>query len=100
MGTWVHWVIYDMPKDTRSLSEGIQTTETLSGGGAQGRNDFGRIGYGGPCPPPGRPHRYFFKLYALDTRVNLPPGADKQTLVRAMEGHILAEAQLMGTYGR
>ena len=100
VGTWVHWVIYDMPKDTRSLSEGIQTTETLSGGGAQGRNDFGRIGYGGPCPPPGRPHRYFFKLYALDTRVNLPPGADKQTLVRAMEGHILAEAQLMGTYGR
>jgi Raf kinase inhibitor-like YbhB/YbcL family protein len=100
MGTWVHWVLYDLPKDTRSLPEGVQSTETLAGGGAQGSNDFGRIGYGGPCPPPGRPHRYFFKFYALDSRVNLPPGADKDTLLKAMEGHILADAQLVGTYGR
>jgi hypothetical protein len=100
MGTWVHWVLYDLPADTRSLQEGVPTTETLPRGGAQGRNDFGRIGYGGPCPPPGRPHRYFFKLYALDARVNLAPGATKEELVRAMKGHVLDQAELMGTYGR
>jgi Raf kinase inhibitor-like YbhB/YbcL family protein len=100
MGTWVHWVLYDLPGDTRSLSEGMSTTETLPRGGAQGRNDFGRIGYGGPCPPPGRPHRYYFTLYALEARVNLPPGANKATLLKAMNGHIKAEAQIMGTYGR
>lgn len=100
MGTWVHWVIYDLPGETRALPEGIPTTETLPRGGVQGRNDFGRVGYGGPCPPPGRPHRYFFKLYALNARVNLPPGATEQDIQKAMEGHILAEAELMGTYGR
>jgi hypothetical protein len=99
-GTWVHWVLYDLPGETRSLSEGVLPTETLPRGGAQGRNDFGRIGYGGPCPPPGRPHRYFFKLYALDARVNLAPGAGKGSLLKAMEGHIKAEAQLMGIYAR
>jgi Raf kinase inhibitor-like YbhB/YbcL family protein len=100
VGTWVHWVLYDLPGETRSLPEGVPTTETLPRGGAQGRNDFGRIGYGGPCPPPGRPHRYFFKLYALDARVNMPPGATKEALLKAMRGHVLAEAELMGTYGR
>lgn len=100
VGTWVHWVLYDLPPETRSLSEGVPNTETLPRGGAQGRNDFGRIGYGGPCPPPGRPHRYFFKLYALGSRVNLPPGATKAELLKAMEGRVKAEAQLMGTYGR
>lgn len=99
-GSWVHWLLYDLPAEARSLPEGVSPTETLPRGGAQGKNDFGRIGYGGPCPPPGRPHRYFFRLYALSSRVNLPPGASKQQLLRAMEGNVKAEAQLMGTYGR
>ncbi len=72
----------------------------LKSGARQGSNDFRRIGYGGPCPPPGKPHRYFFKLYALDAKVNLKPGATKQELERALEGHILAQAELMGRYGR
>ena len=100
VGTWVHWVLYDLPGETRFLAEGVSTTETLPRGGCQGRNDFGRIGYGGPCPPPGRAHRYFFKLYALSSRVNLQPGATKEALLKAMQGHVLAETQLMGTYGR
>lgn len=99
-GSWVHWLLYDLPAEARSLPEGVSPTETLPRGGAQGKNDFGRIGYGGPCPPPGRPHRYFFRLYALSSRVNLPPGASKEQLLRAMEGNVKAEAQLMGTYGR
>jgi Raf kinase inhibitor-like YbhB/YbcL family protein len=99
-GTWVHWVVYDLPGESRTLPEGVSTTETLPRGGAQGRNNFGRIGYGGPCPPPGRPHRYVFKLYALDARVNLPPGATKAVLLKAIEGHIKTEAQLVGAYGR
>ena len=98
MGTWVHCVLYDLPKDTRSLPEGVQSTETLAGGGAQGRNDFGRIGYGGPCPPPGRPHRYFFKLYALDTVLSDLGEPTKDALLAAMEGHIIARGELMGTY--
>lgn len=99
-GTWVHWLVYDLPAETRALPEGLASTETLPRGGAQGRNDFGRVGYGGPCPPPGRPHRYFFRLYALNSRVNLPPGASKEELVRAMEGRIKDEAHLVGKYGR
>jgi hypothetical protein len=78
----------------------VPATETLPNGAKQGLNDFRRVGYGGPCPPPGRPHRYFFKLYALDTELALKPRATKQDLVRAMAGHVLAEAQLMGTYQR
>jgi len=100
VGTWVHWVIYDLPPETTALPEGIPPDEQLSGGGRQGVNDFGKIGYGGPCPPKGPAHRYFFKLYALDAQLDLPPGATKQDLLRAMEGHILAEGQLMGRYRR
>jgi len=99
-GTWVHWIVYDLPAETRSLPEGITSTETLPRGGAQGKNDFGRIGYGGPCPSPGRPHRYLFRLYALDGRVNLPPGASKEQLLRAIAGRIKAEARLVGKYSR
>lgn len=99
-GSWVHWLLYDLPAETRCLPEGVSPTETLPRGGAQGKNDFGRIGYGGPSPPPGRPHRYVFRLYALSSRVNLPPGASKEQLLRAMEGNVKAEAQLTGTYGR
>lgn len=99
-GTWVHWVLYDLPAGASELPEGVPPAESVAGGGRQGRNDFGRLGYGGPCPPRGRPHRYFFKLYALDTELDLPPRATKQAVERAMRGHILAEGQLMGTYQR
>jgi Raf kinase inhibitor-like YbhB/YbcL family protein len=99
-GTWVHWVLYDLPATVAELPERVPTTETLSNGGKQGINDFKRVGYGGPCPPRGGPHRYFFKLYALDAELQLKAKATKKELVRAMEGHILAEGQLMGTYKR
>jgi Raf kinase inhibitor-like YbhB/YbcL family protein len=99
-GTWVHWVVYDLPLTRGELTEKVPTSQTLPDGAKQGRNDFKRVGYGGPCPPPGGPHRYYFKLYALDTDLGLRSGATKRDLLRAMEGHILAEAQLMGTYQR
>ena len=99
-GTWVHWVLYDLPANTRELSEGVAKQEQLPSGGRQGRNDFGRIGYGGPCPPPGKPHRYFFKLYALDAKLNLKAGATKADVERAMKGHILAQGEVIGRYGR
>ena len=100
MGTWVHWVAFDIPAGTRELPEGVAKTADLPAGGRQGRTDFGRIGYGGPCPPPGKPHRYYFRLYALDTQLNLKPGSTKPDVEKAMKGHILAQAELMGRYGR
>jgi Raf kinase inhibitor-like YbhB/YbcL family protein len=99
-GTWVHWVLFNLPAQSRELEEGVPTTETLGNGAKQGKNDFGNIGYGGPAPPKGKPHRYFFKLYALDVAVDLAPGATKAQLLKAMKGHILDEGQLVGTYGR
>jgi Raf kinase inhibitor-like YbhB/YbcL family protein len=99
-GTWVHWVIYDLPAETTELAEGIGKTDTVDHEAEQGVNDFRRVGYSGPCPPPGSPHRYFFKLYALDAPTNLKPRASKQQLLDAIKGHILGEAQLMGRYGR
>lgn len=99
-GTWVHWVLFNLPAQTRELEKGVPTKQTLDSGAKQGKNDFDQIGYGGPAPPKGKPHRYFFKLYALDTVLDLPPGATKAQLVEAMKGHILAEGQLMGKYGR
>jgi len=84
----------------RKLAEGVAKQEQLPSGARQGRNDFGKIGYGGPCPPPGKPHRYFFKLYALDTKPNLKAGATKADVERALKGHILGQAELMGRYGR
>ncbi len=95
--TWVHWVLYNLPADVRALPEGVTAEGALPAQAAQGRNSWGREGYGGPCPPSGT-HRYFFKLYALDSFLELPHGASKAELLRAMEGHILAQAQLMGTY--
>jgi Raf kinase inhibitor-like YbhB/YbcL family protein len=100
VGTWVHWVLYDLPPETHELAEGVAKQEQLSNGARQGRNDFGKIGYGGPCPPSGKPHRYFFKLYVLDAKMNLKAGATKTQLETAMKGHILAQAELMGKYGR
>ena len=100
VGTWVHWVLFDLPRETRELAEGVAKQEQLSSGARQGRNDFGKIGYGGPCPPAGNPHRYFFKLYALDTKLNLRTGATKADVEKAMKGHIVAQGELLGRYGR
>jgi hypothetical protein len=100
MGTFVHWVVYNLPAFARQLPEGVPGNRDMQGGGLQGVNDFPRIGYGGPCPPPGKPHRYFFKLYALDTTLNLQAGAQKKHVEQAMKGHVLAEAQWMGRYSR
>jgi Raf kinase inhibitor-like YbhB/YbcL family protein len=84
-GTWVHWVLFNLPAHTRALEEGVPTTENLDKGAKQGKNDFGNIGYGGPAPPKGKPHRYFFKLYALDVTLDLSPGATKAQLEAAMK---------------
>ncbi|HEY9856247.1 MAG TPA: YbhB/YbcL family Raf kinase inhibitor-like protein [Stenomitos sp.] len=96
---WVHWVLYDLPAKTTHLAEQVPPAERLPTGGTQGRNDFGTIGYGGPCPPSGT-HRYVFQLYALDRKLGLQPGATKQQVLKAMQGHVIAEAQLTGTYTR
>lgn len=99
MGTWVHWVVYNLPANITGLPEGVPPQKTITNNGRQGTNDFRRIGYGGPCPPGGT-HRYFFKVYALDIEVNLDAGATKAQLLKAMEGHLLAEGELMGRYQR
>lgn len=100
MGTWVHWVIYNIPGEATGLPEGVSADRTLESGAKQGLTDFKRVGYGGPCPPRGPVHRYYFKLYAVDSVLELEPGVKKKDLLRAIDGHILGEAQLMGRYGR
>jgi len=97
MGTWVHWVLYNIPASTRNLTESTPTDPQLSDGSLQGKTSAGSAGYHGPCPPSGT-HRYFFKLYALDTMLSLSGNADKKELLKAMEGHILANVELMGTF--
>jgi len=99
-GTWVHWVLYDLPASKSELTEDMPKSQYVAGGARQGLNDFRRLGYGGPCPPHGKPHRYFFKLYALDAVLDLKPGLTKKDLETAMEKHVLAQAQLMATYQR
>ena len=99
MGTWVHWVLFNLPADLTGLPTAIGPDKTLANGGLHGKNVFGRLGYRGPCPPGGT-HRYYFKLYALDIRLDLDSGIKKTQLLDAMEGHILAEGQLMGKYTR
>jgi len=101
-GTWVHWVIYGMPADVRKLPRAVPPEETLTEPviATQGRNDFRTVGYRGPCPPPGAPHRYSFRLYALSEELDLAPNATKADLVAAMEGKVLAEAKLMGKFAR
>ncbi len=99
-GTWVHWVYYDIPRDARAVAEGAGAAVPGESPAMQGRNDFGNLGWGGPCPPPGAAHRYFFKLYALDAPLGLAEGATKAEVESAMRDHVLAEAQLMGTYAR
>lgn len=98
-GTWVHWILYNIPPDVVRLGENIKPEKEFKNGMMQGSNSWPRIGYGGPCPPSGT-HRYFFKLYALDTMLDLKPGVNKEQLLTAMAGHILAEAQLIGKYKR
>lgn len=99
-GTWVHWVLYGLPPTLRELPEGVPARDTVPGLGTQGVNDFRKVGYGGPCPPRGPAHRYVFKLYALDAELALPARKGKAEVVKAMEGHILAQAELMGRYKR
>jgi len=103
-GTWVHWVLFNLPAGAATLAEGLPKTETVEGGAVHGTcwgvHEFSRVGYHGPCPPPGKPHRYVFRLYALDTVLDLPPRASKAEVLQAAKGRVLAEAELMGTYGR
>jgi Raf kinase inhibitor-like YbhB/YbcL family protein len=100
VGTWVHWVLYDLPPATTSLAEDTLKVPQLRNGAKQGLNDFRKTGYGGPAPPPGKAHRYYFKLYALNAMTGLAPGATKADLLKAMDGYVLGEGQLMGTYQR
>jgi Raf kinase inhibitor-like YbhB/YbcL family protein len=99
-GTWVHWVIYNIPENISSLEENLPRNNVLADGSKQGANSFNWIGYGGPCPPSGPRHRYIFTLYALDTRVNIPPGATKGVLLMRMKGHVLAQGVLTGLFKR
>jgi len=98
-GTWVHWVLFNVPSSARGLPEAFPSDTTLPDGSMSGINNFGGPGYGGPCPPSGT-HRYFFKLYALDEALGIQPGATKGELEKAMVGHILAQGELMGTFSR
>ena len=95
---WVHWLLFNIPKNVTELKENISKDELAALGIIQGTNDFGAIGYRGPCPPAGKAHRYFFKLYALDTTLSLKEGVRKKELEEAMQGHIIAETKIMGTY--
>jgi len=99
-GVFTHWVLFNIPPDSRKLPEAVPTQPQLPSSALQGRNDFGRIGYGGPCPPPGRQHRYRFALYALDKPLDLKAGASKKQVLDALQRHIFAQGQLTGTYQR
>jgi hypothetical protein len=99
-GTWTHWIAWDIPASATKLAEGTPKDETLADGTRQGKNDFKRTGYNGPCPPPGKPHRYFFKLYALGAKLDVKAGASRSELESAMKGKMLGQAEVMGKYGR
>jgi len=99
IGTWVHWVLYNLPGETHALPQALPSDARLPDGSQNGKNSWGQMGYGGPCPPGGT-HRYFFKLYALDAALALDAGASKEQLLQAMEGHILAQTEVMGLYTR
>lgn len=96
-GTWVHWVLFNLPADTTGLPENAGAGPQ---GSRQGKNDFKKLGYGGPSPPPGKPHRYYFKIYALEVTLDLKEGATKAELEKAMAGQVLEQGQIMGRYGR
>ena len=99
-GDWVHWVVFNLAPDVRALPESVARAAALPGGAVQGVNDYDRGGYDGPCPPPGRLHRYHFKVFALDARLALDASARKADLMKAMRGHVLAQGTLVGTYAR
>jgi Raf kinase inhibitor-like YbhB/YbcL family protein len=99
-GVFTHWLLFNIPSDSRNLPGAVPVQAELTSGALQGKNDFGRTGYGGPCPPAGRPHRYQFTIYALDRVLDLKAGVSKKQLLGAMQGHILAQGQLTGTYQR
>jgi Raf kinase inhibitor-like YbhB/YbcL family protein len=98
-GPWIHWVLYNIPPGTTSLPEGIPAKDTIDDM-TQGTNSFGNIGYGGPCPPHGKPHRYYFHLCAVDIKLDLKPGAKDSEVMKAITGHILAQGRFMGRFGR
>ncbi len=98
-GTFVHWVLYNLPAYVNSLHENVPSEQELENLALQGTNNFGNIGYSGPCPPGGT-HRYYFKVYALDSMLNIEPGLQKGELLYAMQDHILDEGQIMGKYSR
>jgi hypothetical protein len=100
VGLWVHWVIYNIPGTAAGLKEGVPLDAKLKDGSLQGTNSWEKIGYGGPCPPPGKPHRYFFKLYALDAPLKAPSGLTAKALEETIRGHVLGQAEMIGTYGR
>jgi Raf kinase inhibitor-like YbhB/YbcL family protein len=100
VGNWNHWTAWNLPVTLSSLPEGVSKEARRSDGTEQGRNDFGKTGYNGPCPPAGKPHRYYFKLFALDTKLDLKAGSRKKELENAMKGHVLGQAEWMGTFGR
>jgi Raf kinase inhibitor-like YbhB/YbcL family protein len=99
-GVWSHWVVYDMPSSIRELPESVSPAFPRPGGGLEGRNDFGEIGYGGPCPSDGKAHRYVVRLYALDRRLRFTPGATREEVLESIEGHVIEEAELTGRYVR
>lgn len=100
-GTWVHWVLFDLPPGATGLAAGVEKSDRPAGGGVQGKNDYGDVGWGGPQPPRGHgTHHYEFRLSALDTRLELPPGSTKAQVEAAMQGHVLGQAKLIGTYRR
>ena len=100
MGPFTHWTLWNVPPQTRSLPGSVPAEPQLPSGARQGRNDFGHIGYGGPCPPGHAAHRYVFELYAVDTKLTLSPGASKKNLLDALRGHVLAAGRLIGRYAR
>lgn len=99
-GVFTHWILFNIPRNVRELTEGVPVHERLQNGALQGKNDFGKIGYGGPCPPRGTAHRYRFIIYALDKSLDIKPGASKKQLIEAMQGHTIAQGQLIGIYQR
>ena len=99
-GTFTHWVVYNIPASVAGFEEGKSAFEIVKAGASQGRNDFGQSGYGGPCPPAGKPHHYHFRLYALDRTLDLPSNVPRSTVTGAMKGHVLAEAEIVGLYRR
>lgn len=99
-GDWVHWVVFDLPAGTTELPEDVAKSQFIAGNAKQGLNDFKHLGYGGPCPPAGKPHHYIFRLYALNAMLDLPPGAKKQDVEVAMARHIIGQGELVGIYQR